>query len=205
MRQRLASPAQISRWIVIDFASVDPAAVHYFVGELLQAMRNLGLQDRLNARLFSFRHRYTGPQSWRSRETFNARRRFTGQKDSSLLLVELISFLGISGVGKFETSTQSKPHCCNPARPRRGTISHNQTLWGHHLGCRYSVCCMDLVSLHHWGRSLLFKSGFQRWSNNLSRNVSSRKVNQYQNNLILKWVCICSHKQLTDKLCQNKS
>jgi eukaryotic translation initiation factor 2C len=43
MKQRLALPAQVPRWIVIDFANVDPSLIHYFVGELLQAMRDLGL------------------------------------------------------------------------------------------------------------------------------------------------------------------
>jgi eukaryotic translation initiation factor 2C len=53
MRQRLATPAQIPKWIVIDFANVDPAVVHYFVGELLQAMRDLGLLHDLTVKLSS--------------------------------------------------------------------------------------------------------------------------------------------------------
>ncbi|XP_006458268.1 argonaute-like protein [Agaricus bisporus var. bisporus H97] len=131
MRQRLASPAQISRWIVIDFASVDPAAVHYFVGELLQAMRNLGIQ-------------VPNPEGVERRST---------QGD---VLQELESLRHRHNPSLIVAILP------DPAEEQYRTIKRfGDITWGVATQC-------------------------VRWSNNLSRNVSSRKVNQYQNNLILK-------------------
>lgn len=42
MRQRLAKPAAIRSWIVVDFANVDSNHLHYFIKELIGAMIALG-------------------------------------------------------------------------------------------------------------------------------------------------------------------
>lgn len=42
MRQRLAQPAVIPSWIVVDFANVDSNLLRYFIEELIGAMKALG-------------------------------------------------------------------------------------------------------------------------------------------------------------------
>jgi eukaryotic translation initiation factor 2C len=43
MRQQLASPAKISKWVVVDFAQADERSLDYFIRELVNAMKNLGM------------------------------------------------------------------------------------------------------------------------------------------------------------------
>ncbi|KAF9452879.1 Piwi-domain-containing protein [Macrolepiota fuliginosa MF-IS2] len=131
MRQKLAQPASISSWLVVDFANVDPSLLRYFVEELIGAMRNLGMQV-MQPPVIERRSIQTN------------------------VLQEL------ANLGR-----QIKPALILAVLPDPAETQYRKIK-------RFGDIIQGVVTQ------------CVRWSGNLSKNVSNRKVNQYQNNLILK-------------------
>lgn len=131
MSQRLAKPATITTWVLINFVQLDERSLHYFVDELIMAMRSLGIS-------------VSGPVALENRsvQAHIERELVTLMKQYSPTLI-----LAILPDPAEEQYRKIK---------RFGDITHG-----------VATQCV-------------------RWSNNLRKSVSQRRVNQYQNNLILK-------------------
>ncbi|KXN90515.1 Protein argonaute 1C, partial [Leucoagaricus sp. SymC.cos] len=137
MRQRLARPATIQRWIVVDFARVETQGLQYFVNELLQAMRNLGISVSTPASI--------------------ERRSIQASIDQARALARELRNLVSSHQPHMILAILPDPAEDQYRRIKRfGDIQHG-----------VATQCV-------------------RWSRNLEKNVATRRVNQYQNNLILK-------------------
>lgn len=131
MSQKLAKPATISKWIVINFAQVDDSSLHYFVDELIRAMRSLGIT-------------VSGPVAVEHRSV---------QVDIDRELDNLVQ--------------QHRPNFILAVLPDPAEEQYRKVKRFGDISRGIATQCV-------------------RWSFNLKKNVGTRRINQYQNNLILK-------------------